>query len=55
MKLLELDGVSFNYGSQLAPVLQELNLSIGAGQCHCVSGPTGSGKSSLLNLLAGVQ
>ncbi|KEK26612.1 ATP-binding cassette domain-containing protein [Shewanella xiamenensis] len=55
MKLLELDGVSFNYGSQLAPVLQELKLSIGAGQCHCVSGPTGSGKSSLLNLLAGVQ
>ncbi|MEL4238145.1 ATP-binding cassette domain-containing protein [Shewanella xiamenensis] len=54
MKLLELDGVSFNYGSQLAPVLQELKLSIGAGQCHCVSGPTGSGKSSLLNLLAGV-
>ncbi|MCG9965509.1 ATP-binding cassette domain-containing protein [Shewanella cutis] len=55
MKLLELDGVSFNYGSQLAPVLQELKFSIGAGQCHCVSGPTGSGKSSLLNLLAGVQ
>ena len=29
-------------------------MAIGTGQCHCVSGPTGSGKSSLLNLLAGV-
>lgn len=55
MKLLELEGVSFNYGSQLTPVLQEVRLGISAGQCHCVSGPTGSGKSSLLNLLAGVQ
>ncbi|MFV0598004.1 ATP-binding cassette domain-containing protein [Shewanella sp.] len=55
MKLLELDGVSFNYGSQLTPVLQEVRLGISAGQCHCVSGPTGSGKSSLLNLRAGVQ
>lgn len=54
MTLLELKGVSFNYGSQLPTVLQEVNLSIGSGQCHCVSGPTGSGKSSLLNLLAGV-
>ena len=54
MKLLALEGVSFNYGSQLPTVLQEVNLAIGTGQCHCVSGPTGSGKSSLLNLLAGV-
>ncbi|MCU8014239.1 ATP-binding cassette domain-containing protein [Shewanella sp. SM74] len=54
MKLLDLEGVSFNYGSQLPTVLQEVNLAIGTGQCHCVSGPTGSGKSSLLNLLAGV-
>ena len=34
--------------------MQDINLSISGGQCHCVSGPTGSGKSSLLNLLAGV-
>ncbi|MGI1946020.1 ATP-binding cassette domain-containing protein [Shewanella glacialipiscicola] len=54
MKLLTLEGVSFNYGSQLPTVLQEIDLTIGAGQCHCVTGPTGSGKSSLLNLLAGV-
>lgn len=54
MTLLKLEGVSFNYGSQLPAVLQEATLRISAGQCHCVSGPTGSGKSTLLNLLAGV-
>ncbi|MGL5358528.1 MAG: ABC transporter ATP-binding protein, partial [Shewanella sp.] len=47
MRLLTLDGVSFNYGSRHAPVLQGIELTIAAGQCHCVSGPTGSGKSSL--------
>lgn len=55
MKLVELEGVSFNYGSQLPLVFQEITLTIGRGQCHCVSGPTGSGKSSLINLLAGAQ
>ncbi|MDR6965650.1 ABC transporter ATP-binding protein [Shewanella putrefaciens] len=54
MKLLEIQGVNFNYGCQLMTIFQEVNLSISSGQCHCVSGPTGSGKSSLLNLLAGV-
>ncbi|MGX9462178.1 ATP-binding cassette domain-containing protein [Shewanella sp. A14] len=54
MKLLELKGVSFSYGRHFPMVLQDVDLTIGSGQCHCVSGPTGSGKSSLLNLLAGV-
>ncbi|QDE31089.1 ATP-binding cassette domain-containing protein [Shewanella polaris] len=54
MKLLELKNVSVSYGSHLPKVLQNINLVISRGQCHCVSGPTGSGKSSLLNLLAGV-
>lgn len=54
MKLLETQDVSFNYGCQLTTIFQEVNLSIRTGQCHCVSGPTGSGKSGLLNLLAGV-
>ncbi|WP_350433413.1 ABC transporter ATP-binding protein [Shewanella sp. H8] len=54
MKLLELKNVSVSYGNHLPKVLQNINLVISRGQCHCVSGPTGSGKSSLLNLLAGV-
>ncbi|QDF67061.1 ABC transporter ATP-binding protein [Shewanella sp. SNU WT4] len=55
MALLTLNAVSIKYNRLLPPVLQAINLTIAKGQCHCVSGPTGSGKSSLLNLLAGAH
>ena len=35
--------------------MRDLDLKIESGSCHCISGPTGSGKSSLLALLAGLQ
>lgn len=54
MKLLELENVSFNYAGQSPHVLQGINWSISTGQCHCVTGATGSGKSSLLHLFAGI-
>lgn len=53
MKLLELEDVSFNYACQSPDILRGINWSISTGQCHCVTGATGSGKSSLLHLLAG--
>ncbi len=53
MNLLELDRVSFRYHSDSSLVLNEVSLSLSKGQCHCISGPTGSGKSSLLNLIVG--
>lgn len=51
--LLCLTNLSFRYGSDHSFILDEVNLSIGAGECHCINGPTGSGKSTLLNVIMG--
>jgi ATP-binding cassette subfamily B protein len=51
-QVIELRQVSFQYGSR-APVLEELNLRIPAGQTVAVIGESGSGKSTLLKLLMG--
>lgn len=47
---LNLRHVSFSYRSD-APVLNDLNLQIPAGQTICLVGPSGVGKSTLLALL----
>ncbi|ABV89397.1 ATP-binding cassette domain-containing protein [Shewanella pealeana] len=53
MKLIALEGIHFGYGSNQSEILDDLNLVVNPGECHCINGPTGSGKSSLLHLLAG--
>ncbi|MCL1147367.1 ATP-binding cassette domain-containing protein [Shewanella sp. 10N.261.52.F9] len=53
MKLIALEGIHFGYGSHQGEILDDLNLVVNRGECHCINGPTGSGKSSLLHLLAG--
>jgi len=45
------DHVSFAY-SEEAPVLKDINLHIGLGQRVGICGPTGSGKSTILSLIA---
>ncbi len=47
---IEFRHLSFRYGS--APVLQDISLRIPAGSSLAIVGPTGSGKSTLVNLIA---
>lgn len=46
--------VSFRYGPRQPAVLQRISFSIEAGQKVAIVGPSGSGKSSLANLLVGL-
>lgn len=52
---IEFNDVSFAYSGQSPKVLNQLNLSIAAGETVALVGPSGVGKSTLLNLLAGFE
>jgi ATP-binding cassette subfamily C protein len=49
---LVLDGVTFSYGRQAEPVVDQLDLVIPEGQHLAIVGPSGAGKSTLAGLLA---
>jgi len=51
--LLSLEGVQrwFADGEARTQVLRDVNLTIGAGEMVAIIGPSGSGKSSLMNIL----
>ncbi len=48
---IEFRDVSFAYSASGPPVLKNINLSIPAGQTLAIVGPTGSGKTTLVNLI----
>jgi len=52
--VLELSGVSFRYLADRPPVLHDVSLRIPRGACVGFVGPTGSGKSTILDLIMGV-
>ncbi len=49
---IELEDVMFSYGGQPSPAIDSLTLTIPAGQRVALVGETGSGKSTLVKLLA---
>lgn len=51
---IELEGVSFRYGSSDALVLKDVNLTIAPGEFIAITGPSGGGKTTLLKLLLGL-
>ena len=57
MALVEIRGLSKVYqrDTQEIPVFRDLDLDINAGEFLALMGPSGSGKSSLLHLLAGLD
>jgi putative ABC transport system ATP-binding protein len=46
---------SYRRGSQVIPVLTDINFVIDEGEFLALMGPSGSGKSTLLNLVAGID
>ncbi len=52
MSLLRVAKVSKQFGR--TAVLQDVSLSIEAGECHAIIGPNGAGKSTLFHLISGL-
>jgi ATP-binding cassette subfamily B protein len=52
---IEFSGVSFSYPGSTRPVLENLDLSIPAGQSLAIVGVNGAGKSTLIKLLCGLH
>ena len=57
MALVELSGVSksFRKGDEIITPLDDVSLQINAGEFVSLMGPSGTGKSTLLNLVSGID
>jgi energy-coupling factor transporter ATP-binding protein EcfA2 len=54
MNVLELDCVSYRYPGAAAAALEDVSVSVGAGELVVVAGASGSGKSTLLRAASGL-
>ena len=49
---ISLEGVSFGYGHDLAPALQDITLDLQPGQMVALVGPSGAGKTTLMSMVS---
>ena len=49
-----LEGASLSLGDPAVSILEDVSLSVAPGEALCLVGPSGGGKSTILNLLAGL-
>jgi putative ABC transport system ATP-binding protein len=54
-EVIRLDGVTKKYQDGSPPALGEVSMSVAAGEVVAVMGASGSGKSTMLNLIAGLD
>ncbi len=52
--MVEVEGLTFSYGSADSPALQDLTFSVARGEVFGVLGPSGAGKSTTQNILIGL-
>ncbi len=53
-KSLELRGVTFRYPERPEPVLRNVDLKLGFGECVAITGVSGSGKTTVIDLITGL-
>ncbi|GAB3794382.1 ABC transporter ATP-binding protein [Virgibacillus kimchii] len=53
--LLELKEIDFQYDKGASPVLHNLSLKVNRGEWHAILGANGTGKSTLLKAIAGIE
>lgn len=54
LAIAALEGVSLSLGDPAVSILEDVSFSVAAGEALCLVGPSGGGKSTILNLLAGL-
>jgi NitT/TauT family transport system ATP-binding protein len=54
LAIAALHGVSLSLGEPAVSILEDVSFSVAPGEALCLVGPSGGGKSTILNLLAGL-